>query len=107
MKPFQVTYYKDALEQSDRCDKPTNRMRRGGPMARRVEEIKRVRRDIVTDNNANTIEDTTREEVPAYEEEYYDMDSSLPEESSLNTASGVLAIALLALAIYLIWAALR
>lgn len=63
-------------------------------MARRVEEIKRVRRDI------------TEGEQPAFEEEFYDVGERVPEETGLNTTSGVLALLLLALAIYLIWAAL-
>ncbi len=67
-------------------------------MARRVEEIKRVRRE--TSDNA-------RDRDAGYEEEYYDVGESVPEETGLNTASGVLALVLLALAVYLIWAALQ
>jgi hypothetical protein len=69
-----------------------------------VEEIKRVRRNL-TDEEAKK---ATVEETPdRYEEEYYDVGDSIPEEQGLNTASGVLALLLLALAVYLIWAALR
>jgi hypothetical protein len=78
-------------------------------MARRVEEIKRVRRDIVTDNDMRDVrnrEDRTQQDDAQYEDEYYDI-GSVPEEAGLNTASGVLALVLLALAVYLIWAALR
>lgn len=75
-------------------------------MARRVEEIKRVRRDISTTDN-NLDQRDVRDETPSYEEEYYDVGNSIPEETGLNTASGVLALVLLALAVYLIWAALR
>ncbi len=67
-------------------------------MARRVEEIKRVRREIRNDSAA--------EVKPSYEEEYYEVGEPTIEESGLNTASGVLALILLALAIYLIWAAI-
>jgi len=72
-------------------------------MARKVEEIKRVTRNVGnTDKDKNKVEETS-----TYEEEYYDSDDLVPEESSLNTASGVLALALLALAIYLVWIVLR
>ncbi len=69
-------------------------------MARRVEEIKRVRRDITQDETRDLDRDNR-----AFEEEYYDVGEEVPE-AGLNTASGILALALLALAIYLIWAAL-
>ena len=80
-------------------------------MARRVEEIKRVHRQIDTNNTGDrTMTDHNNmmvdDETPGYEEEYYDV-GSVPEEAGLNTASGVLALVLLALAVYLIWAALR
>lgn len=78
-------------------------------MARRVEEIKRVRRDISDNTDDREMTQTTAtdtDDVPGYEEEYYDV-GSVPEEAGLNTASGVLALVLLALAVYLIWAALR
>lgn len=78
-------------------------------MARRVEEIKRVRREITQDPQAMNDETKLRQhddQKDLYEEEYYDI-GSVPEETGLNTASGVLAIVLLALAVYLIWAALR
>jgi hypothetical protein len=78
-------------------------------MARRVEEIKRVRRNITQEPMAMNDETKVRErndKEDLYEEEYYDI-GSVPEETGLNTASGVLAIVLLALAVYLIWAALR
>lgn len=79
-------------------------------MARRVEEIKRVRRDIVTDDTnergmTENRDDMNVRDVDRYEEEYYDVGDNA-EETGLNTASGVLALALLALALYLIWAAL-
>jgi hypothetical protein len=70
-------------------------------MARRVEEIKRVRRSVSDSDTVDT--DTDRDR---YEEEYYDVGDTVPEETGLNTASGILALVLLALAIYLIWAAL-
>lgn len=72
-------------------------------MARRVEEIKRVRRDIVDDTattRENMSDNTT--DMDRYEEEYYDV-SDTNDDAGLNTASGVLALALLALAIYLVW----
>ncbi len=82
-------------------------------MAQRVEEIKRVRREITNnedstmannDRNRNTMmNDDNRE----FEEEYYDVGSAAPDEAGLNTASGVLALVLLALAVYLIYMALR
>ncbi len=72
-------------------------------MARRVEEIKRVRRNITDDRNTLTDRDADRN---IYEEEYYDVGDSVGDETGLNTASGVLALLLLALAAYLIWAAL-
>lgn len=78
-------------------------------MARRVEEIKRVRRNIAQDNAMNDdtkLRERNDDQKDLYEEEYYDI-GSVPEETGLNTASGVLAIVLLALAVYLIWAALR
>jgi hypothetical protein len=68
-------------------------------MARRVEEIKRVRR-------TESIETAEPKKPAAYEEEYYDMGDVAPEEAGLNTASGILALALLALALYLVYAAL-
>lgn len=70
-------------------------------MARRIEEIKRVRRDITDTDKDKTVVDNDR-----YEEEYYDVGEAVPGETGLNTASGILALVLLALAIYLIWAAL-
>lgn len=75
-------------------------------MARRVEEIKRVRRDINTDETTDRNMNDMTNDMDRYEEEYYDVGSTSNEETGLNTASGVLALALLALAIYLIWAAL-
>lgn len=89
---------------------PTNNGQRGGSMARRVEEIKRVRRDIGDDITSGASETRERErdvetDTDRYEEEYYEVGDA--EERGVNTASGVLALALLALAIYLIWAALQ
>lgn len=77
-------------------------------MARRVEEIKRVRRNM-NETQPTTTEETIRRAMTDedYEEEYYDVGESLPDEQGLNAASGVLALALLALAIYLVWAALQ
>lgn len=72
-------------------------------MARRVEEIKRVRRDVTTDQRDNRVADDSAE----YQEEYYDVGDNVSESSGLDTASGVLALLLLALAIYLVWAVLR
>jgi hypothetical protein len=79
-------------------------------MARRVEEIKRVSRDI-TDDSSSVVRDQRNvvkddDAADRYEEEFYDVGEPV-EETGLNTASGVLALVLLALAIYLIWAALR
>jgi hypothetical protein len=69
-------------------------------MARRAEEIKSVR-------HTEAKNEKNEPKVPAaYEEEYYEMGDVVPEEAGLNTASGVLALALLALALYLIYAAL-
>lgn len=77
-------------------------------MARRVEEIKRVRRDIRSGSDMAEREmDNDGRYSDRYEEEYYDVGDRAGEESGLNAASGILAIALLALAIYLIWAALQ
>lgn len=81
-------------------------------MARRVEEIKRVRRDLNDENTSmdgryTTPEDrANRDAIDNYEEEYYEVGDAT-EETGLNAASGVLALALLALAVYLIWAALQ
>lgn len=78
-------------------------------MARRVEEIKRVCREITQESptdNRDMRNQIDKEDTQLYEDEYYDI-GSVPEESGLNTASGVLALVLLALAVYLIWAALR
>ncbi len=73
-------------------------------MARRVEEIKRVRRDITTGRNAADTSAANTDD--RYEEELYDIGDNVADESGLNTASGILALLLLALAIYLVWAAL-
>lgn len=76
-------------------------------MPRRVEEIKRVRRDITTNNDREMDNNAMMDENDRYEEEFYDVGDSVNEETGLNTASGVLALMLIALAVYLIWAALR
>lgn len=74
-------------------------------MARRVEEIQRVRRDIRGDGVNQT--DHQLDDIDAYDEEYYDVGDYVPDETGLNTASGILALALIALAVYLVWAALH
>lgn len=74
-------------------------------MARRVEEIKRVRREVSDEAGRSRRDDDRIAEVDRYEEEYYDVGDRV-EDTGLNTASGILALLLLALAIYLIWAAL-
>jgi hypothetical protein len=74
-------------------------------MARRVEEIKRVRRDITSNDQGRAAADRLNDQ-DSYEEEYYDVGENIGEDTGLNTASGVLALLLLALAVYLIWAAL-
>lgn len=76
-------------------------------MARRVEEIKRVRREIDDTGQSSATQTMTDDEKAGFEEEFYDIDESVPEETGMNTASGVLALVLLALAVYLIWAAIR
>jgi hypothetical protein len=80
-------------------------------MAKQVEEIQRIRRNINTDSGEATTEkrkiDRTLDEDGIYEEEYYEMSDAADDEAALNTASGILAITLIALAVYLVWAVLR
>lgn len=63
--------------------------------------------ETTTQTSDRPIQNNPVEKDGRFEEEYYELSEANNDESALNTASGILAITLIALAVYLVWAVLN